>query len=175
MSHAYSDFFNTICQEACISLFDAYDVNLVAQSSDYASSEEVRYCAIIGFTGSHVRGTLLLAMSDPVIEGSKAVAQTNSRDWISELANQLLGNIKNRLIPYGATIYLTTPLVLRGEHLRPVPRHGELEPIKFSVADGKPGNVNIWFESEIVDGFVLNETPENDPDQAKDGDALLFF
>lgn len=85
----------------------------------------VHYFGIIGFTGGRVWGTLLLAMGEEALkkampEGAEAGDSAN-RNWISELSNQLLGRIKNLLLRREAEVYLTMPLVLRGEHLSPLP------------------------------------------------------
>jgi CheY-specific phosphatase CheX len=88
------------------------------------------------------------------------------RDWIAELANQLAGRIKNKLLAHGAEVYVNTPVVLRGEHLAPLPRQ-ELLPLTFST-DG--GNVFVWIELETNSDVSLGPPAV----ALAEGETLLF-
>jgi CheY-specific phosphatase CheX len=160
---------DTIAVEACVGLFGAYGVALepVAHSAQ-AHEGRVLYCGVIGFTGDGLRGTCLLATTDEPLGKSNPIGG-RPRDWIAELSNQLVGRIKNRLLAHGAEIYTTTPVVLRGEHLAPMPRN-ELEPSSFRSENGA---VYVWVEVETEEGFELSETPAARAGMSE-GDALLF-
>ena len=153
------------CVDQCTTeLFAAYGVELGASGRDHTA--DIGYAAVIGFTGESLRGTLLLAPARSIVERSQASAGISDRDWVGELANQLLGRIKNALLRYGAEIFVTTPLVLRGEHIAPSPRGG----LKPHVFDG----VSVWFDADIINGVELVEGAGGDDVAAAEGEAFLF-
>jgi len=80
-----------------------------------------------------IRGTLMLATTRSPIE--KLAAGGPIRDWVAELTNQLAGRIKHKLLARGVDILISTPLILRGEHLAPLPAH-PITPFRLSDADG---------------------------------------
>jgi CheY-specific phosphatase CheX len=159
---------------ACTALFADYGME-VSESGAPGGNGTMHYCGIIGFTGDRVRGTLLLAMGEEALQramppGTEAGESAN-RNWISELSNQLLGRIKNMLLRREAEVYLTMPLVLRGEHLSPLPRercHG----VHF---DSEGGPIRLWIDAEFIEGFVLPTTDvEGSETVPEEGEALLF-
>lgn len=154
--------------EACVELFAAYDVPLtVIEHSDWGNSNEALYSAVIGFVSSQVRGTCLIACETSAIERS-CPSGGRVRDWIGELANQLIGRLKVKLLGHDIEIGLTTPIVLQGIHIRPVPK-AELFPAVFS---SEWGTVLVWVEAEIADGFSL--PPSRIPDAGQTGDLMFF-
>jgi hypothetical protein len=156
--------------EATEKLFDAYGLGLQSSQVGALPEHAILMCGVIGFTGPQLRGTVILACNDAPLIASNPVPGSELRDWIAELTNQLVGRIKNRLLTYGAEIYITTPVVLRGEHLAPVPRH-KISPQSFVTA-GK-GVVCVWTEVEAADGFALVQS-EDAEQGASEGDAMMF-
>ncbi len=155
--------------EACSALFDAYGV-CVSPTPEGPLSEqsELLYCGVIGFMGADIRGTCLLAASEDPLLRSRPV-EGSIRDWTGELTNQLAGRLKVRLLGRGVRIAITTPVVLRGEHLAPLPRRA-LRPVAF---DANPGAILVWVEAETGKDFVLEAaTPE--ASLAPESDFVLF-
>jgi CheY-specific phosphatase CheX len=76
--------------------------------------------ASIGFTGTSLRGAVVLISSKRLISSVLPVKvgpeQEASKvaDWMGEIANQTLGRIKNQLLAYGVTLEMSTPTVLFG-------------------------------------------------------------
>lgn len=69
---------------------------------------------IIGFAGAGFGGTLAMRAPSPVVRRWLPISITEPDvrdlgDWIAELANQLLGRTKNKLIRLGATFQITPP------------------------------------------------------------------
>jgi hypothetical protein len=150
-------------------LFAAYEVKVLEQpepSSD--PGDEVPYAGVIGFTGDAMRGTLVLAPTRKLLERSYSALPCEFRDWAGELANQLLGRIKNSLRAYGIEIHASTPVILKGTYLASVPR-GELSLRCFAAS---PGNVSVWFDAEVEDGTALAE--HESPEGPREGDTILF-
>jgi hypothetical protein len=123
---------------------------------------------VIGFVGPEVRGTCLLVGSRKPIEQSSP-GKGRTRDWVGELTNQLVGRLKSKFVRRGLDVALTTPVVLSGVRLRPLPRTDQLEPRVFSAQSGA---VMVWVEVEAGLGLTLGST-ELDA-AADEGDVLLF-
>lgn len=160
-----------IAATCCERLFSDYAVTV--QRSDAAEPGEddnLHLCGIIGFTGEEMRGTLMLATTREPLGLSNPSGDVALRDWIAELTNQLLGRIKNQLLGYGVTLYLSTPIVLRGQCIAPVSRQ-ELRPLLFRSDNGL---IAAWIEVEMTVGLELPDTPSAEGVAVVEGDALLF-
>jgi len=150
----------------CVELFSDYGVE-ISLAHDHRSDSNLAFCGVIGFTGNDMRGSLLLACSrEPLTLAGDNVH--GIRDWLAELANQMIGRIKNRLIALGTVIYCSTPIILRGEHLAPL--DNQPRPQLFH-ANG--GVVSVWFDVDLNPELVLSETPDASA-TAREGEALLF-
>ena len=147
-------------------LFAAYGVRLARRQAP-SPGEEVIFVGVVGFTSEVMRGALLLAPTRTPLARSYKGGPCELRDWAGELANQLLGRIKNRLFTYGVEISVSTPVVIKGNCLAPVPR-GELVPYMF---DGRPGEVAVLFDAELRDGLQLAPRNLVVPNE---GDTILF-
>lgn len=155
--------------EACIALFQDYALPLNRVREGALRGADLLFCGVIGFTGEQMRGTLLLATSQEPLGRTSPASDSSLREWIAELSNQLLGRVKNRLIPHGVELHLSTPIVLRGQHIAPVSR-AELIPFAFSC-DG--GYVCVWFDAELSDGVDLTQVSETE-DVIVEGSTTLF-
>lgn len=150
---------------ACVELMQAYGVALTP-TTGWGESDEVMFSGVMGFVGESVRGTCLLAAPQAAVQ-SAAPKDAGARDWVGELANQLVGRLKAKLMARGATIALSTPVVLRGVKLSPLPRT-DVEPVVF---DSPSGKVLVWLEVEIEDEFKLGEERAL---KASEGELLVF-
>ena len=155
----------TVVAECCATVFSHYGVSIAMTDQPPRSSFE--YCATLGFTGNDMRGSLLLASShEPLFLAGDDSALT--RDWLAELANQVLGRIKNRLLAMGTTIYYATPISLRGQHLARL----DAQPPSL-LFDANGGIVSVWFDVDVNPGLVLSATADACITVAE-GEALLF-
>jgi hypothetical protein len=159
---------DALAASACVELFAAYDLALEEVPCEPADGA-IMLCGVIGFTGPGVRGTAILAATPSPVEVTCPTG-SSPRDWTAELTNQLMGRIKSKLLARGAEVYLSTPVVLRGEHIAPVPR-AATAPRAFAAPDG--GRAFVWVEAETADDFSLRDEPD-DLDLLAEGDALLF-
>jgi hypothetical protein len=154
-------------QRACVELFSDYGVELGASSGGWADSEERLLSGVIGFVGRRVRGTCLLAGSEGPLAAS-CPEGGRLYDWVGELANQLVGRLKSKLLGLGVEVALTTPIVLSGVRLKPLPR-GRLEPAVMSAAAGP---VMVWTEVDADREFALGS--EHPGLTGREGAVLLF-
>jgi CheY-specific phosphatase CheX len=150
---------------ACVELMQAYNVTLTP-TTGWGESDEVMFSGVMGFVGDSVRGTCLLAAPEGTVQAA-APKDAAARDWVGELANQLVGRLKAKLMARGATIALSTPVVLRGVKLSPLPRT-DVDPVVFESQSGK---VLVWLEVEIEDDFQLGEERAL---KASEGELLVF-
>lgn len=154
--------------DACRMLFQAYGVEIIDLDPNTASGDKLLLSAVIGFTGPGLRGTFILASTEMALRDSNPT-NGSLRDWMAELANQLVGRVKNSLLRAGAEVYVTTPVVMRGEHLAPLPRF-VLQPQAFIAKDR--GKVFLWVEVEAAPDFSLSRTPG--PPPVEEGTTLFF-
>lgn len=173
----FRGFFEQVTAAACEELFGRYGVPVRrADEREEPISPEFFLCSVIGFTGRDARGTLVLALTEELsglsnpVAGTKPSATTVSqRDWVGELSNQLLGQIKIELLRRGVEIYVNLPAVLQGQHLAPLPR-SHLKPLKFTLANGAAA---VWIELEARQGFKIEAAAPANEGPAP-GDTLLF-
>ncbi len=151
----------------CVDLFAAYGVSLSPSAAEFIDSEDVLLSGVIGFVGPELRGTCLLVSNRSPIELSSP-QKDRARDWVGELTNQLVGRLKRKFLGYGLEVVLTTPVVLSGLHLRPIPRR-ELGHRVFST---ESGSIMVWVEVETEPGFEFG--PAMSEQSNAEGDVLMF-
>lgn len=136
--------------------------------------------ASIGLAGPCFRGALVLraapaffrAVYPPELRKS-ALTTSEVFDWAGEMANQLLGRMKNRLARLGLDFHLSTPTVVMGDRLRLGLGRFAATPIAHGVAvAGAP--VEIFFEIVHDEGKAL--LPATGPVMVAslEGEGLLF-
>ncbi|HEY6876675.1 MAG TPA: chemotaxis protein CheX [Polyangiales bacterium] len=155
-----------LAEEACVSLFEAYGVNLERKPLEAMPGGEHSLTGIIGFTGTGITGMCLIAATE---EPLRATNPTDGplRDWMAELSNQLAGRLKHKLLTQGAEVYITTPIVLRATRIEPLPRTPAL-PSGFSASKG---SLALWVEVDTSPEFVLAPSGEV---PVAEGETLLF-
>jgi CheY-specific phosphatase CheX len=152
-------------EAACLDLFGAYGVELEQHDNTGPQRHDLSFTGIIGFTGQGVSGTCVLGATETVMQSMPGGGQP--RDWIAELSNQLAGRLKAKLIGLGVTVYITTPVVLRGTRIEPVPKNGTA-PSVFRTVEG---TVVLWIQVETSPDFT-----QSAPGEAcvAEGEAILF-
>jgi CheY-specific phosphatase CheX len=157
-----------LAEEACLSLFDAYGVQLELQPGFAKGNDERSLTGVIGFTGTAITGMCLVSASEePLIASNPAGGSL--RDWVAELSNQLAGRLKHKLLMHGVEVYITTPIVLRATRIEPLPRR-KLVPRGYVLKTG--GNVSLWVEVDIGPDFQLSPNAVETP--VAEGETLMF-
>jgi hypothetical protein len=155
-----------LAAEAGVELFRAYGVELEPAPEGWVETDALLLSGVMGFVEQHVSGTCVLAAPRDALMAT-APAEARPRDWVGELTNQLVGRLKAKLMALGLTVGVSTPVVLAGIKLSPLPRE-DAEP---SVYASKDGRILIWLEVEVDPAFVWGE-PE--AGLAQEGDLLEF-
>jgi hypothetical protein len=121
---------DALVQGALVELFHAYGVALAPMPRspirDVLAFHEVAVSIAFSRSASDRAsadyGRLILSMPQGVFALVKGAEVRSSDDWARELVNQLMGRIKNRLLPFGVTLQTGLPAtadpVLEGQRLR---------------------------------------------------------
>jgi hypothetical protein len=108
-----------LVQDVTRALFESYGVKLDLDGSPVAKIlASVQMISTIGFSSVSLSGSLLLAIPNGVLERTLPTPDANLADWSGELANQLLGRLKNQLLHYQVAINLALPVVVSGGEFR---------------------------------------------------------
>ncbi|MBP6633023.1 MAG: hypothetical protein KBG28_12400 [Kofleriaceae bacterium] len=156
--------------DACLELFAAYDTP-ITPISPLETNAAFYLCGIIGFTSERLAGALVLAASQATIERSNPLGPGSPRPWIAELTNQLGGRFKRRLLGRGIEVWLSTPIVMRGNHLAPVPRLPSVAPEPSCAVAGADA-VCVWVEADWAPGLTLDGEPL--PIVGAESEVMLF-
>jgi len=127
--------------------------------------------AVIGFSGSGFGGALGVAAERSLIAGSVGESDSVLSDsWLGEIANQLLGRLKNVLLRYDVEIRLAIPMVLHGLDLKL--RGGE-DHIKQFQYDSQFGSISVWVDANwnVHQPMTL---VDNDQLPQAEGELMLF-
>jgi hypothetical protein len=143
--------------------------------------------AIIGFGSGEglaggqkgLRGSLVLSANRGLLERSRPVTARSGeggvdalQDWIGELANQLLGRLKSRLLAHGIAIQLGTPTTVSGLELRVRSCTGERQATPLWLLSGDDWLV-VRLDAIASADAQLSASP--DPSSsATEGEVLLF-
>jgi hypothetical protein len=155
-----------------VELFSTYGVVLEPFDVGTLDAEPLLYCGIIGFSGDGIRGSMAVAGSGALLAASNPTPDGIPRDWVAELANQLMGHVKSRLLGYSVEVYISMPIVLRGERLALEVR-GVTKPRFYTSTAGR-GQVVLWVDVETTPEFKM--ASEEDPTLSglQSGETLMF-
>lgn len=145
------------------------DYNVTATPIDSHPTGERLLCGILGFTGDHMCGSVVISATEAAIAESNPIHDGATRAWTAELTNQVVGRFKNALLRCGVEVAMSIPVVLTAAQLTPLPQT-ESEPIRLAVGGG---SLAIWLEFEADANLVLAE-PSPESAIAAEGEAMLF-
>ncbi|MDX2018942.1 MAG: hypothetical protein SF187_01780 [Deltaproteobacteria bacterium] len=165
-------FLETLTTESCVKLFQDYNVHVSENGSGAAGGADgILYCGIVGFTADNFRGSLVLsATAEPLARSNPVTGAGSQRDWTAELSNQLAGRVKNRMLPHKVDISISTPVVLRGEHIF-MEASSCLRPLVF---DAPGGVITVWIDIELLDGFEMSFERDETQAAVEEGESLMF-
>ena len=160
------------CTEA---LFEAYGStmdckNVATKDVPTRIENGADIAGIIGLVDDGVRGNITIATTGAVLEAT--CPGENHRDWIGELANQLLGRTKNKLLIYGLDLKLSPPVAITGENLRVQGTRGSS--VIFHHYECAHGPVLVWFVVKIDPEIHLTKSEDPDAQPHDEGELLLF-
>jgi chemotaxis protein CheX len=173
-----------LISEQTIAQFAVSGVELVVSPAGHQQPARAELAGIIGFTSPSLRGTLMIvssfalfsrsrpegARSEP-LSGGTARDWLYLRDWASELANQLMGRLKNRLTGFGLHLSVSTPTALSGAALAfGTPASKRAIGHRFTSDTDE-----LWvFFDAVVDPDLVMSPKDGDGAAAAEGDIILF-
>lgn len=146
------------------------------QTAEAPSTTTLDFVSVIGFTGTHLRGALVVGSSRELATSliGESLARTpddgDIADWVGEMSNLTLGRVKMLLSLRGVDLQLSTPVLLQGLGLT---WESDIDACHaVSLHDGAV-QVRAWFD--VRADPVWTEPPlEAQGDQFDCGDFLLF-
>jgi CheY-specific phosphatase CheX len=131
MKRVLTEVLQELAPPALVGVFASYGVSVREQATaepfQSISTREAIAAGLVGFTGASFRGTLIMAAPFALIANARpkqvrqqSLSRESSadwifvRDWIGELANQVLGRIKNQLHLYNVVFDVSPPAALSG-------------------------------------------------------------
>jgi CheY-specific phosphatase CheX len=164
-----------LTQNATAALFDTYGVQ-VEQDGPAASKtpQSAALVSIIGFSSMSLSGSLIMALPRAVAEKTLPVAGASLGDWSAELANQLLGRLKNQLLRYDLVINMSLPVIVSGETIQLLANAHQIT--RYYSFSSKLGKVLIRLDMDMSDNLRLSQSPDvaNLDAIVNEGELLLF-
>jgi chemotaxis phosphatase CheX-like protein len=133
--------------------------------------------ATVGLSGLGVRGALVVAGRSPFFRQSYppelgVPGDAQLVDWAGEMANRLLGRIKNRVAAHGLDFSLSMPTVVRGYRVHLQSTEQALEVRRRFAIQGEV--VDVYFDIERNDGGALLAPNGSPTSSTLEGDGVLF-
>ena len=174
------DRIDTIVESSARALFVTHGLALGDRSGAFsATPDDHDVAGSIGFMAPEIRGAVLvtarkdvLARAWPTELRDRVPSDRDVFDWTGELVNQLLGRVKNALVPFGLTLEQSTPTVVTGWHLHRAPASTNVARRYLFEADG--GSIAIYFDAVVAEGFALADSPRQSLQPVVEGDIQLF-
>lgn len=168
-----------IVVEAAREVFPGCGIDVGEQREPVEEAPDTkRLVAVMGFSGGLIRGSLALVAPVEVMKAAYPLPLAAQHwefdvfDWSGEVANRLLGKIKNALAERGVEVEPSTPRVLHAERLQAV---GSMRRTICSMAFlTKESWIEIWFDAIAAQGRRLLSPPDPARIPPPEGDILLF-
>jgi hypothetical protein len=167
--HLQSPMLRRVFTSCLIDLFDAYDIALRVRPID-TPQDGLTLWGVLGFGGMQLSGVVLLSVAQGILSESCPAANVPAQDWLKELTNQLAGRLRNQLLRFGADLWISCPIVLKGDRIVPALQSQPLDPCVFSTDRGL---VWGWLDFEMAPNFTLTTTADS-PEPMAEGESVIF-
>lgn len=140
--------------DSAMALFRAYGV--WASPTDPATGKtagETRLATVTHFSAKGVSATLVLGCTIEPLRRSNRFA-TADGDWIGELANQLFGRMKTKLLASGLELKADSTAVAQGDQVATVLAAPDVRPTFLCGSDG--GAICVSVSAQVAYDFVLS-------------------
>ena len=168
--------------ECCHALFEGVGLQLtvVEKAAPQPARSGERLAAFIGFSGDEMRGSItidlpspLVAQVHPAASAGRTLDKDELCDWAGELANQLLGRLKNSLTCYSVLLQLSTPSCVWGRmsHGTKLPPQGSIE---LHLSTGQE-IVIVYFDAEMLKPIDFSNPSAGAGQESQAEGDMLFF
>ena len=170
-----SDVVRSLVVEAAEEFFKSVGVVKIVNLGEGSSGSVDKNLAVLSsmlrFSGEKIKAALIVAATNPQREYKKDLNIDDHTDWIGEIANQIVGNLKRILHSYGVECNMGTPVVMSGQGAQVVSSDQVYRHLKFSV-DGHI--LRISFNAQVSADVKFETRNEEIKDQLSGGDTFLF-
>jgi hypothetical protein len=149
-----------------------------AREPQEEAPETKRLVAVMGFSGDVLRGSMALVAPMELMRDAYPLPLKSNGweldvfDWSGEIANRLLGRIRNALAERGVEVAPSTPRVLYAERLQAV---GSMRRTICTIAfPSKASWIEVWFDALAPEGRVVLSPADPNRVAPPEGDVLLF-
>jgi CheY-specific phosphatase CheX len=156
-------------------------VNNIEEVPAHASCDlkQTEFSASLGFGGEKMKGALIivspascLQLTNPQREQVPILSEADHRDWVGEMSNQVVGNLKRVAAGYGVDFSLSTPTVIRGSSLTVLSdENSEFIKLKFRIGEQ---DIQFFLNAKATPDVSFQGEPTVVAHQAAGGDAMLF-
>lgn len=166
--------------EAFLELMREYGdvVKGIGSSPAPAPSPLENVAGVIGFAGDLMAGTIGIQTTPEIVHAmlpetvrARLHTATCVRDWMGELANQLLGRTKNKMLRYGVTFQMSPPTAVTGTLLNIMPSSSDTA--QWSCVETDAGQIHLLYDVRTDGELVLQESQDSET-VAPEGDLVLF-
>lgn len=168
---------------SCEELFENYGLKLSLIESISGSILVDNTSDIIGLLGASAEGlraSAAIQTSFGILQKTypaklEGLEEQKLQDWIGELSNQLIGRLKNKMLPYGCELTLGVPAVIQGSNLKTVlPKRSEITTYRYST---ETGDDVYLFLSTLIDenSFNLYSPDESSEEELMTEGEFIFF
>ncbi|MBL8719854.1 MAG: chemotaxis protein CheX [Myxococcales bacterium] len=168
------DCLHQLVADCALALFEGVEIPLEYRGL-VPGSTTAKTIAVLGFAGEHLRGAVVLEAPEGVLERSLPCGEPTPEavlDWAGELANQLCGRIKNRLLGHGIVIQLATPTIISGQVTTVTAEPTAKAAHQFQTDRGE--GIAVRFSALPSPEIVFLPLVESSESAVDEGDCLLF-
>jgi len=167
-------------REAFVQLFAQQGARAREDAPDHKplpGSGAAHVAACIGFAHPSLKGSLTAYLPAAVLAKTLPISAAGAcpevlHDWAGEIANQLLGRMKNTFFAYGVDWAMGMPTIIVGTDYEVVsPREARSSWHSFECCDQL---VFVHLDTMIDPKIVLRESSGDDSMGVTEGDAFLF-
>lgn len=167
MTTELHDLLERVGEDALLELLSAYGISATVGRPHSPHAHQI--IGVVGFTSPDFRGNLALVLSSQLAEAT--LEGTDVIDWVGELANQMLGRVKNKLVPYAIELDIATPVVVAGLSIR-VQEAPDTETRRVDCSTTS-GSVHALINARLREGFELGP-PSGELSAVSEGEVLMF-
>lgn len=148
------------------------------QSNGVDDTIQIGYASVLGYSGELMKGSLviscqktLLEKTHPNIAMEMPVGEAEVLDWVGELANQMLGRLKNKIANIGVKFSMSTPTTVCGRSMQvTIPKDGVA--LK-QIYKGPHGDLTVHLLT-VIDSSVNFDEANTNTQVAAEGGSILF-
>lgn len=178
MDACQQHFVRDVLAAAVTELFDSYGVGceVFEGSAEDTASFAPELGSMVGFRGKNIRGGLAFVAPIDLIAELLPVPRSGDRDdrklrdWSAEIANQLLGRLKNKLSKRSLNFDVGTPVCFTGKSIRLV-FLPDAEGVSLSF---RAAATTVRVHLDCTVASKLADADISDLRIAAEGDVLLF-